>query len=69
MAPAKHAHVAATGAFVIDILAFNVVHRTTGIVPLAQLFGAGSGFVFNFLYNKMRTFSAPTEHRVEEVPV
>ena len=65
----RHAHVAATGAFVIDIAAFNAVHRITGIVPLAQLFGAGSGFAFNFLYNKMRTFSASSEHRVEEVPV
>lgn len=52
----KHAHVAATGAFVIDIICFNVVVALTGIIPLAQLLGAGSGFFFNFGYNKLKTF-------------
>ncbi len=53
----QHAHVAAAGAFVIDIIAFNAVVFATGIVPLAQLFGAGSGFLFNFGYNKLKTFA------------
>ena len=52
-----HAHIAATGAFVIDIIAFNVVVLVTGVIPLAQLFGASSGFVFNFAYNKVKTFA------------
>ncbi len=52
----QHAHVAATGAFLIDMLTFNAVVIVTGIVPLAQLFGAGSGFGFNFAYNQRKTF-------------
>ena len=53
----RHAHVAAAGALIIDIIAFNVVVLTTDIIPLAQVFGAGSGFLFNFGYNKFKTFS------------
>ncbi|MGA2284863.1 MAG: GtrA family protein [Dehalococcoidia bacterium] len=52
-----HAHVAAVGAFVIDIIVFNVIVFVTGIIPLAQLFGAGSGFAVNFTYNKLKTFT------------
>jgi putative flippase GtrA len=55
-----HVHVAAIGAFVIDIVAFNVVHAITGVVLIAQIFGASSGFLCNFLYNRFRTFGAPT---------
>ena len=54
-----HVHVAAIGAFVIDIIAFNVVHAVTGIVLVAQIFGASSGFLCNFLYNRFRTFGSP----------
>ncbi len=53
----RHAHVAALGALVIDLAAFNVVVYTTGIILLAQIFGAGSGFGFNFGYNKLKTFA------------
>jgi putative flippase GtrA len=53
----RHAHIAAVGAFVIDISVFNMVVLVTGVVPLAQLFGASSGFVFNFAYNKLKTFA------------
>ena len=53
----QHAHVAASGALVIDLVAFNAVVYFTHIIPLAQLFGAGSGFMFNFSYNKLKTFS------------
>ena len=53
----RHAHVAASGAIVIDIIAFNAVVFSTGIIPLAQLFGAGSGFVFNYGYNSLKTFA------------
>ncbi len=56
----QHAHVAAAGAFVIDIIAFNAIVFVTGIVPLAQFFGAGSGFLFNFGYNKLKTFAGST---------
>jgi putative flippase GtrA len=56
---AGHAHVAATGAFVIDIIAFNVVHILTDVLIIAQIFGASSGFFCNFLYNRFRTFGAP----------
>jgi putative flippase GtrA len=52
-----HAHIAATGAFVIDILVFNAVVFVSGIVPLAQLCGACSGFALNFTYNRFKTFS------------
>ena len=53
----RHAHVAAIGALIIDLAAFNIVVYTTGIVLLAQVFGAGSGFGFNFGYNKLKTFA------------
>jgi putative flippase GtrA len=52
-----HAHVAAAGAFIIDIIVFNTVVSVSGVVPLAQLTGASSGFVFNFSYNKLKTFA------------
>jgi putative flippase GtrA len=52
-----HAHVAASGAVVIDLLAFNLVVFTTGIIPLAQVAGAGSGFLFNYGYNALKTFA------------
>ncbi len=55
-----HGHVAAAGALVIDMAAFNLVVFLTGIIPLAQVFGAGSGFGFNFLYNKLKTFALPS---------
>ncbi len=54
----RHAHVAASGALVIDLAAFNAVTFATGIVPLAQLAGAGTGFGFNFAYNSLKTFAA-----------
>jgi len=53
-----HAHVAAAGAAAIDLGAFNAVVITTGIIPLAQLFGASTGFFFNFGYNKLKTFAS-----------
>lgn len=53
-----HVHVAAIGAFVIDIVAFNLVLLVTGVVLIAQVFGASSGFLCNFLYNRFRTFGA-----------
>jgi putative flippase GtrA len=52
-----HGHIAAMGAFVIDISVFNTMVAVTGVVPLAQLAGASSGFVFNFTYNKLKTFA------------
>ena len=52
-----HGHIAAVGAFVVDIIVFNVVVLVSGIVPLAQLTGACSGFVLNFTYNRFKTFS------------
>jgi putative flippase GtrA len=53
-----HAHVAAIGAFVVDITVFNLVVTLTGVVLIGQVCGAGSGFFFNFLYNRFRTFGA-----------
>jgi putative flippase GtrA len=64
----RHAHVAATGAIIIDIIAFNVVVCTTHIVPLAQVFGASSGFGLNFFYNKFLTFRRERAVPVEVVP-
>jgi putative flippase GtrA len=58
-----HGHVAAAGAFVIDIIVFNFVVFMTGVVPLAQLSGACSGFVLNFAYNKFKTFAPFQETR------
>jgi putative flippase GtrA len=52
-----HAHIAAAGAFVIDIIVFNAVVLVIGIIPLAQLAGASSGFALNFTYNRFKTFS------------
>jgi putative flippase GtrA len=52
-----HAHVAAMGAFVIDIIVFNGVLFMSGILPLAQLCGASSGSALNFVYNQFKTFS------------
>ena len=52
----RHAHVAASGAILIDLVAFNAVVYATGIIPLAQLAGAGTGFLFNFTYNSLKTF-------------
>jgi putative flippase GtrA len=54
-----HIHVAAMGAFVIDIVAFNVVLLLTHVILIAQVIGASSGFFCNFLYNRLRTFGAP----------
>ena len=67
----RHAHVAAVGALAIDIGMFNIVLHTTGILFVAQIFSAGSGFAFNFLYNRMKTFSRPklTETMAEEAAV
>jgi len=53
----RHAHVAASGAIVVDIVVFNVLVWATGIIPLAQFFGAGAGFALNFSYNRFLTFS------------
>lgn len=55
---ARHAHVAAIGAFVISLTVFNIVEYTIDIIPLAQLAGAASGFALNFSYNKFKTFVA-----------
>ncbi len=63
----RHAHVAAIGALIIDLAAFNFVVYTTGIVLVAQVFGAGSGFGFNFGYNKLKTFAQRRRVAVEEV--
>ena len=52
-------HVAAIGAFVIDIVAFNVVVTLTHVILFAQVIGASSGFLCNFLYNRLRTFGSP----------
>jgi putative flippase GtrA len=52
-----HGHIAAVGAFVVDIIVFNVVVQLSGILPLAQLSGASSGFALNFTYNRFKTFS------------
>lgn len=58
----RDAHVAAIGAFLVDIVVFNSIVFATGIVPLAQLVGAGSGFGFNFTFNRFKTFArAPGE--------
>ena len=35
----------------------NLVVFTTGIIPLAQVAGAGSGFLFNYGYNALKTFA------------
>ena len=51
---------------VVDLTAFNLVVMTTHIIPLAQLFGAGSGFLVNFLYNKFKTFAVTTEPVIVE---
>jgi putative flippase GtrA len=53
----RHAHVAASGALVIDLIAFNAVVYATGIIPLAQLVGATAGFAFNYTYNSLKTFT------------
>lgn len=60
----RHAHVAAVGALAIDIVMFNVVLHATGILFVAQIFSAGSGFAFNFLYNRFKTFSRPKRPEV-----
>jgi putative flippase GtrA len=60
-----HVHVAAIGAFVIDIAAFNIVLFFTDIILIAQVFGGSSGFFCNFLYNRIRTFGAPPATRIE----
>jgi len=52
-------HVAAAGAFVIDFAAFNIVLLMTDVILFAQVIGASSGFLCNFLYNRLRTFGAP----------
>jgi putative flippase GtrA len=57
----RHAHVAASGAIVIDLIAFNLVVFATGIIPLAQLAGATSGFAFNYTYNSLKTFARRLE--------
>lgn len=57
----QHAHVAAMGALVVDLIAFNVVVATTHVIPFAQLCGAGSGFLVNFFYNKLKTFAIVSE--------
>jgi putative flippase GtrA len=62
-----HVHVAAVGAFIIDIVMFNVVLTLTGVILIAQVFGAASGFFCNFLYNRFRTFGAP-KNAQEELP-
>jgi putative flippase GtrA len=54
-----HVHVAAIGAFIIDMTVFNVAVTLTGVVLIGQVLGAGSGFFCNFLYNRFRTFGAP----------
>ncbi|MEX0749304.1 MAG: GtrA family protein [Dehalococcoidia bacterium] len=54
-----HIHVAAIGAFVIDLSAFNIVLLATETILIAQVIGASSGFFCNFLYNRLRTFGAP----------
>jgi len=54
-----HVHVAAIGAFFIDIIAFNVVLTMTDVILLAQVIGASSGFSCNFIYNRLRTFGPP----------
>jgi putative flippase GtrA len=64
-----HVHVAAGGAFVIDFIAFNVVLLFTDIILIAQVFGASSGFLCNFLYNRFRTFGAPSRANEEREPV
>ncbi len=60
----RHAHVAALGALVIDLAAFNAVVFLTGILPLAQLSGAGSAFGFNFAYNRIKTFASGSRRPV-----
>jgi putative flippase GtrA len=60
----RHAHVAAAAAVVIDLAAFNAVVYVTGILPVAQLFGAGAAFGFNFAYNRIKTFASGTRQPV-----
>ena len=62
-----HVHVAAIGAFFMDIVAFNVVLSVTGVILIAQVLGASSGFSFNFIYNRLRTFG-PAKRVVDEAP-
>jgi putative flippase GtrA len=61
-----HMHVAAIGAFVIDIIAFNATLWLTGVIIIAQFVGASSGFGCNFLYNRLRTFGAPRTSTQED---
>lgn len=63
----RHAHVAAIGAIIIDLIAFNAVVQFTGMIPLAQVIGAGTGFVFNYGYNKLKTFALANRITVEGV--
>jgi hypothetical protein len=60
----QHIHVAAIGALVIDIVAFNVVYHVTGVLLIAQVFGASSGFFLNFAYNNLLTFAGVRHHAV-----
>jgi putative flippase GtrA len=41
----------------VDIVVFNALVWTTGIIPLAQFCGAGAGFALNFAYNRFLTFA------------
>ena len=61
----RHAHVAAIGALLIDLAAFNLVVWSTGIIPIAQFAGATSGSGFNFVYNQIRTFRRPARPAFE----
>jgi len=63
-----HVHIAAIGAFIIDIIAFNLVLTLTNIILVAQVFGAASGFLCNFLYNRFRTFGDPRGANEEQLP-
>lgn len=63
-----HVHVAAIGAFFMDIIAFNVVLNVTGVILIAQVIGASSGFSCNFIYNRLRTFGPP-KRVADETPV
>jgi putative flippase GtrA len=53
----RHTHVAASGAAVLSAIVFNLVVRSTDVIPLAQLAGAGAGFAINFTYNSLKTFA------------
>lgn len=61
-------HVAAIGGFIFDFTVFNIVVAVTGVVLFGQVCGAGSGFFFNFLYNRFRTFGAPESVKEEPLP-